>query len=104
MACTLIPNAYRLLVQVMPGVGCGFVNSRISIMKIEETYFAVSGFFDLWIRLMEIRTRIMEVEDSRLNNSRILIISPPTDRGIKVLARANPRGETHLLCLPKGIT
>jgi SAM-dependent methyltransferase len=67
-------------------------------MKIEESYLAVSGFFDLWVRLMEIRTRIMEVEDSRLNNLRILIISPPTDRGIKILTQANPRGESHLLC------
>ncbi len=72
-------------------------------MKIEETYPVVSGFFDLWVRLMEIRTRIREVEDSRLNNSRILIISPPTDRGIKVLAQANPRGETHLLCFSEAL-
>ncbi len=72
-------------------------------MKIEETYLAVSGFFDLWVRIMEIRTRFMEVEDSRLNNSRILIISPPTDRGIKVLAQANPRGETHLLCFSEAL-
>ena len=62
-------------------------------MKIEESYLAVSGFFDLWVRSMEIRTRIMEVQDSRVNNLRILIISPPTDRGIKVLTQANPRGE-----------
>lgn len=67
-------------------------------MKIEESYLAVSGFFDLWVRLMEIRTRFMEVADSKLNNLRILIISPPTDRGIKVLTQANPRGESHLLC------
>jgi SAM-dependent methyltransferase len=72
-------------------------------MKIEESYLAVSGFFDLWVRLMEIRTRIMEVEDSRLNNLRILIISPPTDRGIKVLAQANPIGETHLLCFSEAL-
>ncbi len=72
-------------------------------MKIEESYLAASGFFDLWVRLMEIRTRIMEVEDSRLNDLRILIISPPTDRGIKVLAQANPRGETHLLCFSEAL-
>jgi SAM-dependent methyltransferase len=67
-------------------------------MKIEDSYLAVSGFFDLWVRLMEIRTRLMEVQDSRINDLRILIISPPTDRGIKVLTQANPRGESHLLC------
>jgi ubiquinone/menaquinone biosynthesis C-methylase UbiE len=67
-------------------------------MKIEKSYFAVSGFFDLWVRFMEIRTRIMELQDSRIKNLRILIISPPTDRGIKVLTQANPNGESHLLC------
>ena len=67
-------------------------------MKIEESYLAVSGFFDLWVRLMEHRTRLMEVQDSRINDLKILIISPPTDRGIKLLAQANPRGESHLLC------
>jgi len=72
-------------------------------MKIEESYLAVSRFFDLWVRLIEIRTRIMELEDSRLNNLKILIISPPTDRGIKILAQANPRGETHLLCFSEAL-
>jgi len=72
-------------------------------MKIEESYLAVSGFFDLWVRLMEIQTRIMEVKDSRLNNLRILIISPPTDRGIKVLTQSNPRGESHLLCFSEAL-
>jgi SAM-dependent methyltransferase len=67
-------------------------------MKIEESYLAISGFFDLWVRLMEMRTRIMEKRDSGIHDLRILIISPPTDRGIKVLAQANPRGESHLLC------
>ncbi len=67
-------------------------------MKIEESYLAVSRFFDLWVRLVEMRTRIMEVQDSGIKNSRILIISPPTDRGIKVLTQANPEGGSYLLC------
>ena len=70
----------------------------VSSMKIEESFLAVSGYFDLWVRLMEIRTRLMEVQDSGIDDSRVLIISPPTDRGIKVLAQANPGGESHLLC------
>lgn len=72
-------------------------------MKIEESYLAVSGFFDLWVRLMEIQTRFMEVADSKLNNLRILIISPPTDKGIKVLTQANSRGESHLLCFSEAL-
>jgi SAM-dependent methyltransferase len=67
-------------------------------MKIEESFLAVSGYFDLWVRLVEIRTRIMEVQDSGIDDLRILVISPPTDRGIKVLAQANPGGKSHLLC------
>jgi SAM-dependent methyltransferase len=47
-------------------------------MKIEDSYLAVSGLFDLWVRLMAIRTRLMEVQDARINDLRILIISPPT--------------------------
>ncbi len=72
-------------------------------MKIEEAYLAVSGYFDLWVRIMELQTRMMEVQDSGIKDSRILIISPPTDRGIKVLAQANPRGETHLLCFSEAL-
>jgi ubiquinone/menaquinone biosynthesis C-methylase UbiE len=72
-------------------------------MKTEESYLAVSGFFDHWIRLMEIRARIMAREDSRLNNLKILIISPPSDRGIKILIQANSRGETHLLCFSEAL-
>ncbi len=52
---------------------------------------------------MEIRTRIMEVQDSRIKKLKILIISPPTDRGIKILAQANPNGESHLLCFSEAL-
>ncbi len=67
-------------------------------MRIEESYLSVSGFFDLWVRLIELRTRKMEVKDSKIQDSRILIISPPTDRGIKILSQENQRGESYLLC------
>jgi hypothetical protein len=40
----------------------------------------------------------MEVQDSKLKDSKILIISPPTDRGIKILSKANTKGESYLLC------
>jgi len=72
-------------------------------MKIEESYLTVSGFFNFWVRFMEIRTRNMEVQDSKINDLRILIISPPTDRGIKVLTEANPKGESHLLCFSEAL-
>jgi len=79
------------------------MKSKQRSQKIEESYLAVSGFFDLWVRIMEIRTRIMEVQDSNINNLRILIISPPTDRGLKVLTQANPTGESHLLCFSEDL-
>jgi len=72
-------------------------------MRIEESYLAVSGIFDRWVRVMEYQTRLMEVQDSRLGNSRILIISPPTDRGIKLLIQANATGESHLLCFSEAL-
>ncbi len=72
-------------------------------MKIEESYLRVSGFFDYWVRLMEIQTRNMEVQDSGINDLKILIISPPTDRGISVLTKANPRGESHLICFSESL-
>jgi len=67
-------------------------------MDVEESYFAVSWFFDVWVRLMEHHTRKMEALDSAHLGSRRLIISPPTDAGIPLLARANARGQSELLC------
>lgn len=61
-------------------------------MAIAKIYESISFYFDTWSRIMEIRTRIAEVGDSRIGSSRILIISPPTDRGIELLARANTGG------------
>jgi ubiquinone/menaquinone biosynthesis C-methylase UbiE len=40
----------------------------------------------------------MEVEDSEHFGSRALIVSPPTDPGIGLIARANRSGSTELLC------
>ncbi len=67
-------------------------------MGVEESYFAVSCFFATWVRVMEHHTREMEVSDSAQLGSRRLIISPPTDAGIALLARANSRGKSELLC------
>lgn len=67
-------------------------------MDIEQSYFSVSRFFDAWVRVMELRTRRMEVLDSKHWGAKILIISPPTDTGIKLLAKANKHGQTMLLC------
>lgn len=67
-------------------------------MDVEQSYFAVSWFFNSWVRLMEYHTRKMEVvESAQLGRSR-LIISPPTDAGIPILAHANSSGQTDLLC------
>jgi ubiquinone/menaquinone biosynthesis C-methylase UbiE len=40
----------------------------------------------------------MEVQDSLHWGSKILIISPPTDTGIRLLVKANQQGQSKLLC------
>lgn len=72
-------------------------------MHVEQSYYQVSKFFDSWVRLMEIHTRRMEVVDSGDFGSKILIISPPTDTGIQILAGANAYGQTNLLCFSERI-
>ena len=67
-------------------------------MNAAESYVNVSGFFNIWSKFIEIPTRNMQVIDSKIKDSKILIISPPTDRGIKILPKANANGETYLLC------
>lgn len=67
-------------------------------MDVEKSYFAVSWFFNSWVRLMEYNTRKMEVIESVQLGPRRLIISPPTDAGIPLLAHANSSGQTDLLC------
>jgi len=67
-------------------------------MGVEESYSAISWFFEAWVRLIEYHTREMETVDSAHLGSRRLIISPPTDAGIPLLARANANGTTELLC------
>jgi ubiquinone/menaquinone biosynthesis C-methylase UbiE len=70
---------------------------------IEKTYIYISPFFDTWVKFMEVQTREMEARDAILKASKVLIISPPTDRGIKVLAEANRKGESYLLCFSSRI-
>ncbi len=67
-------------------------------MNLAQTYVSISSLFDSWSRFMEIQARVMEVQDSKLKNLKILIISPPTDRGIKILSKANANGESYFLC------
>lgn len=66
-------------------------------MEIEEAYSAISGVFDGWVGVMEFQTRTMEMQDSQLKDLKVLMISPPTDRGIEILTEANPEGESCLL-------
>lgn len=67
-------------------------------MDVEKSDFAISRFFNSWVRLMEYHTRKMEVIESAQLEPRRLIISPPTDAGIPILAHANSSGQTDLLC------
>lgn len=67
-------------------------------MGFVDAHAAVSRRFDRWIRVMEIRTRLLEREDATLGEAKAMIISPPTDTGIRMIAKANERGTTYLLC------
>jgi SAM-dependent methyltransferase len=68
-------------------------------MEIEQAYHALVPFFDLWVRMVEMDTRKREaLEQASRPPQRALIISPPTDAGIKLLADANRGGATTLLC------
>jgi len=72
-------------------------------MDIERAYAEVSWFFHAWVGLMENHTRELEISESSLRDAKILIISPPTDRGIEALSRANPVGSSYLLCFSSRI-
>lgn len=67
-------------------------------MSVEASYFRVSWFFELWVRLIEYPTRKLEVRQSADLGPRRLIISPPSDAGLPILTRANATGTTELLC------
>lgn len=72
-------------------------------MDVEASYFSVSWFFNSWVRLMEYPTRQMEVSESAQLGPRRLVVSPPTDAGLPLLARANTAGKTDLLCFSRRI-
>lgn len=65
---------------------------------IERSYVAISRFFDAWVRIIEMDTRMREAREFLRPGAKVLIISPPTDAGIPLLVRANQHGETVLLC------
>ena len=67
-------------------------------MSISTAYAKLSPWFDRWVRVMEIHTRRLELQDARLGELNAMIISPPTDTGIRMIARANEAGTTCLLC------
>ena len=67
-------------------------------MNIEKSFVGLSWFFNYWSMIIENQLRFAEIHDSNIKNSKILIISPPTDRGLTILTRANASGESYLLC------
>lgn len=46
----------------------------------------------MWVRCIELETRVVVARDAQMGSLWALIISPPTDRGIEVLSKANPDG------------
>ena len=67
-------------------------------MELEKSYVKISPYFNIWSKIMELRSRKMEVSDSKINNLNILILSPPTDIGIKLLCNNNTKGTSYYSC------
>ncbi len=72
--------------------------SKWGNLDINKSYIGISPFFEKWVKLFEYHLRKREVEDSHLGDERVLILSPPTDPGIILLAESNRKGETIFLC------
>lgn len=67
--------------------------------EIERAYHSIAPYFDLWVRIVEIGTRKQEaLEHASARPQKVLIVSPPTDAGIPLLAEANSGGSTTLVC------
>ncbi len=67
-------------------------------MGIEKSYIGLAWFFNCWSIYVEGQFRAAQMQDSNIKKSKLLIVSPPTDSGIDLFARANANGETYLLC------
>lgn len=68
------------------------------VTDLDAAYLKVATFFDLWSRTIELQVRERAAREADLSTKRILVISPPTDRGIQLLGKANRDGTTSLLC------
>jgi ubiquinone/menaquinone biosynthesis C-methylase UbiE len=67
-------------------------------MTLEEAYYRGSRLLGLWVRLVKAGTRKMQLKDSSSRNSNSLLISPPTDFGIRLVSEAGQTAEAYLLC------
>jgi ubiquinone/menaquinone biosynthesis C-methylase UbiE len=70
----------------------------LKVMDVERSFSSISSFFAAWVRIMEMHTRRAEIADSGRWGTRVLVVSPPTDPGLRLIAEANRAGETTLLC------
>ena len=66
-----------------------------------SAYELLAPRFERWSKMMELQTRRMEVEEAGLGGAVAVIISPPTDIGIRLIAEANRDGITYLICWSK---
>jgi hypothetical protein len=74
------------------------LEAQANPMDIAESYAAVSRFFALWVRAMEIHTRRAQASVSGGAGGQVVIISPPVDPGIRLLTQASPTATTTLVC------
>lgn len=67
-------------------------------MGIVQSYTSVSRFFRLWVYAMEFHTRRAQISEATPAGGHVLIISPPTDPAIRLIAQSNETRETTLVC------
>jgi len=72
-----------------------------ALLDLERSYVAAARYFHTWVRMMEFHSRRTQVAESRHAFSKVVVLSPPTDAGIGLLAAANRQGQTHLICFSK---
>lgn len=71
--------------------------------EIHERYQHLAWYFDLWVRVFELQTRLLEADAVSPSSSVILNISPPTDPGLRLISKANRAGDTHLFCFSEAM-
>ncbi|RMD49143.1 MAG: methyltransferase domain-containing protein [Ignavibacteria bacterium] len=73
-------------------------------MDINDSYIRISKYFNFWARKFELDARKQQIKDSENLNGKKLIISPPTDPVIDMLASQGDGSNLNLICFSEATT